>query len=142
MTDEAEPDAADGPEPRRRPRQVVLVVVLLVLFGALTLVNGWAIQRIVDDSAAHGQSVPGAVYGAFSLQYALGVAQIVGAAFIWQGRQWARIVAIVVCSVNILSAVLSLVTGALYLGCLGILINAGLIRMLTLDDVADWCRRH
>ncbi len=140
MNDAAEPDA--GAEPRRRPRQLVLAAVILVVFGALTVVNGWALQRLVDDSVAHGQSVPGVVYGALYLQYVLGLGQILSAVFVWQGREWARIVAIVVCSVNILTALLSLVAGALYLGCLGILVNAGLIRILTLRDVVDWCRRR
>ena len=136
MTDEAEP------VPRRRPGRVVLAAVVLVVFGALTVVNGWALQRIADDSAAHGQSVPAVLYGALYLQYALGLGQIVSAVFVWQGRHWARILAIVLCSVNILLALLSLAAGALYLGCLGILVNAALIRMLTLDEVTDWCGRH
>src|SRR5579859_1624597 len=82
MTDEAEP------VPRRRPGRVVLAAVVLVVFGALTVVNGWALQRIADDSAAHGQSVPAVLYGALYLQYALGLGQIVSAVFVWQGRHW------------------------------------------------------
>lgn len=124
-----------------RPRQVKTLAVLLVVFGVLGLLLALLLMSIVNDSSDHGQSVPAVLYVLVFAQFALSAAQAMSGVFIWQGRSWARVLAIVLCSVNIIGAVVSLFTGAIFQAISGAAINIGLLRLLNDYEVQVWCSK-
>jgi hypothetical protein len=132
-----------NPEPTvpHRPRQVKTLAVLLVIFGVLGLLFALLLMSIVNDSGDHGQSVPAVLYVLVFVQLALSAAQAMSGVFIWQGRSWARVLAIVLCSVNIIGAVVSLFTGAIFQAISGAAINIGLLRLLNNYEVQVWCSK-
>jgi hypothetical protein len=123
-----------------RPRQATVAAILLGLFGLLGVFVAWLLVAALKDDTDHGETVNGALYALAYLQFALSGAQIVSGLLVWQGRAWARILAIVLCSVNLLGGVLSLASGGAFQAITALALNIGLIRMLTRPDVADWCR--
>ncbi|HKT00579.1 MAG TPA: hypothetical protein VJT31_13675 [Rugosimonospora sp.] len=133
--------ATTPPVPATRPRQATLLAVLLAVFGGLGICAGYLLLSIVNDSASHGQSVPAVLYVLVYGQFALAAAEAVCGVFVWQGRAWARTAGNVLCSVNIVGAVLSLFAGAIPQAIAGIAINIGLLRLLNNEDVRDWCSR-
>jgi hypothetical protein len=132
-----------NPEPTLpdRPRPVKTLAVLLVVFGVLGLLFALVLMSIVNDSGDHGQSVPAVLYVLVFAQLALSAAQAMSGVFIWQGRSWARVLAIVLCSVNIIGAVVSLFTGAIFQAISGAAINIGLLRLLNNYEVQVWCSK-
>lgn len=131
------------PEPTRpsRPRQATMLAVLLVVFGGLGLVAALLLMSIVGDSADHGQEVPAFLYVLVYAQFVLSVALAACGIFVWQGRSWARILAIVLCSLNIAGGVVSLFSGAVFQAVAGIAVNIAMLRLLNNDDVRAWCDR-
>ncbi|MEV6632182.1 hypothetical protein AB0M54_15665 [Actinoplanes sp. NPDC051470] len=111
------------------------------MFGGLGILFAAVLMSIVNDSASHGQSVPAYLYVLVFLQVALSAAQAVSGVFVWQGRNWARVLAIALCSLNILGALVSLFTGAVLQSIWGIAINVALIRLLNDYEVQVWCDR-
>jgi hypothetical protein len=132
-----------NPEPTlpSRPRQVKTLAILLIVFGVLGLLFALLLMSIVSDSAGHGQSVPAVLYVLVFAQVALSAAQAITGVFVWQGRSWARVLAIVLCSVNIVGALVSLFTGAILQAISGAAINVALIRLLNNDEVQVWCSK-
>ena len=132
-----------NPEPTRpsRPRQATMLAVLLGAFGVLGILLAFLLRSIVGDSADHGQSVPAVLYILVYAQLLLSATQAISGVFIWQGREWARVLAIVLCSVNILGAVVSLFTGAILQAIGALAINIGLLRLLNNEDVREWCAK-
>jgi hypothetical protein len=63
----------------------------------------------------------------------------VSGVFVLQGRNWARLLAIGLCSVNLLGAVVSLFTGAIFQAITAFAINVALIRLLNDYEVQAWC---
>ena len=134
-------DAMHGVEPvRTRPRQGTVAAVLLVVFGLLGLGIAWLLLVVLNDQADHGESVNGVLYALVYGQFVVSAAQVGSGLFVWQGKSWARTLAIVICSLNILGGVLSLFSGSFLQAIAGIALNAGLIRILNRPDVRDWCR--
>jgi len=127
--------------PATRPRQATILAVLLAVFGVIGLFSAYLLQLVVTDSTSHGQSVPAVLYVLVYAGFAFAAAEALCGIFIWQGRAWARILAIVLCSVNIVGAVVSLFSGAIPQAIAGVAINVGLLRMLNNEDVRDWCDR-
>lgn len=123
-----------------RPRQVWLASIMLAVFGALGLVVAFLLLAILNDDASHGQSVSGGLYFIVALQAVVSAAQIGSGAFVWLGRSWARTLAIGICVVNILGALLGLASGAFLQVILGVVLNIALIRLLMHEDVVEWCR--
>jgi hypothetical protein len=122
--------------PRRvRPRQVKVVSILLVFFGLLGVAIAWLLLSLIDDDVNHGETVNRFLYVLCYAQFALAVLQIASGALVWQGANWARITAIVLCGINALSGVISLFSGGGFQAIVGILLNIALIRMLLRDDV-------
>lgn len=126
------------PEPTR-PRRATTAAVLLGVFGLLGILSALLLRSVVGDSVDHGQSVPAVLYVLVYAQFALSATQAICGVFVWQGRSWARVVAIVLCSVNIVGAVVSLFTGAVLQTIAGLALNIGLLRLLNNDDVREWC---
>jgi len=124
-----------------RPRQVKTLSVLLIVFGVLGLLLALLLMSIVSDSAGHGQSVPALLYILVFVQFGLSAAQATSGVFVWQGRSWARGLAIVLCSVNIVGALVSLATGAVLQAISGVAINVALLRLLNNYDVQVWCSK-
>jgi hypothetical protein len=135
--------ASPGPAARsapRRPRPVIFASIALVDVGLLGVLLTWLLLSLLNAATDHGQSVNAVFYGLCYLQFALSGTQIASGLFVWSGRQpWARIAAIVICSVNLLGGVVSLFAGSCLPGLFNLALNIGLIRVLTNDEVYDWC---
>lgn len=129
------------PTPPSRPRQATMLAVLLLIFGGLGIVVALLLTSIVDDSADHGRSVPAVLYVLVYAQLLLSTTMSAAGAFVWQGRSWARVLGIVLCSVNVAFAFASLFTGAVLQGLMGIAINVALLRLLNDYEVRVWCIR-
>jgi len=132
-----------NPEPTRprRPRQATTAAILLVLFGALGIVMAFVLRMVVSDSTDHGQSVPAVLYVLVYAQFALSATQAISGVFVWQGRSWARGLGIVLCWVNIAGGVVSMFTGAVVQAITGIGLNLAMLRLLSSEDVREWCDR-
>jgi hypothetical protein len=132
MTD---PVAQPADQLRERPRQVTMTAVLLAVFGGLGLMLAMLLLSVVNNE----DDLPGWVYGLVFVQFLLSGAQILSGIFVWLGRSWARTVATVVCSVNLVGAALSLVSGAFLQAITAAAVNIALLRMLRGRDVTEWC---
>src|SRR5205807_2387966 len=121
--------------PRPRPRQAKTAAVLLVIFGVLTLAVTSLLLSVVNDQSDHGEAVNPFVYGLAYGQFVFSVAQVTSGLFVWQGRAWARTLAVVLCSVNILGGVVSLISGNVVQAIVSIALNGGLISILNGDNV-------
>lgn len=134
-----------NPEPTppqaARPRKATMLSILLIVFGTLGILFAFILMMIVNDEGSHGRSVPAYLYVLVFAQFALSGAQAVSGVFVWQGRNWARVLAIALCSLNILGALASLFTGAVLQAISGIAINIALIRLLNDYEVQAWCDR-
>ncbi|GAA3396348.1 hypothetical protein [Cryptosporangium minutisporangium] len=124
-----------------RPRKATTAAVLLIVFGGLGLLFALLVMSFVNDSADHGQSMAGIAYVLVYAQFALSGTQIVSGVFVWQGRDWARVLAIALCSLNIVGAAVTLISGAVFQALLAVALNVALIRALNDDDVRAWCDR-
>lgn len=130
-----------GPaSPPTRPRQASMAAILLIVFGGLGILLALLLLSLVSDEASHGSAEPGIVYALFYGQLILSAAEALSGVFVWLGRGWARTLAIVLCSINILSGVLSLFTGVAIQAIIGAVINIALIRLLASSEVGEWCR--
>jgi hypothetical protein len=120
---------------RERPRQVTWASVLLAVFGGLGLMMAMLLLSIVNDES----DLPGWIYALVYGQLLLSGAQILTGVFVYLGKSWARTTATVICSINLIGAVLSLVSGAIVQAITGAAVNIALLRMLTSSDVKEWC---
>lgn len=120
---------------RERPRQVSMTAILLVVFGGLGLMLAMLLLSVVNDE----DDLPGWVYALVYTQFLLSGAQILSGIFVWLGKAWARTVATVVCSINLVGAVLSLVSGAVLQAITAGAVNIALLRMLRGREVTEWC---
>jgi hypothetical protein len=132
--------SAPDPAQRKRPSRVWVASILLVVFGIIGLGAAWLLLSIVNDDVSHGESAPGFYSVLAYIQLALAVSQILSGILVWAGLNWGRILAIVLCSVNILGAAANLFTGNIFGALVGIVLNIALIVMLNRDEVADWCQ--
>ncbi|MFG1604880.1 hypothetical protein [Actinoplanes sp. NPDC049265] len=132
-----------NPEPTRptRPRKATMLAVLLIVFGVLGILASFLLLSIVNDSSGHGQSVPAFLYVLVYAQFMVSAAQAVSGGFVLQGRNWARVLAIALSSLNLVAAVVSLFTGAIAQAISGLAINIALIRLLNDYEVQAWCDR-
>jgi hypothetical protein len=128
------------PETRRVPGQVIATTVLLAIFGLLGLLVGWLLLSVINDDTSHGESVSGTLYFLAYLQFTLSALQILSGLLVLKGWNWGRILAITLCSVNLLGGLIDLFSGAPLQAVINFALNIALIRMLTRDTVADWCR--
>ena len=125
---------------RRRPRQVVIAAIALMVIAILGLLEAWLVLSVFIDDADHGQSVSSAWYILCYVQFALSGTQLLSGLLIWRGRlPWARIAAISICLVTLVSGIVTLLTGNVLPGIFGLVVNGALIRLLGKDDVYDWC---
>jgi hypothetical protein len=120
---------------------VTVTAILLVMLGVLGVLFAWLIFELINDDTSHGESVSGWPYALAYVQLAMSGLQIAAGVMVWVGRAWARKLAIVLCSISILTDLFSIVSQAPS-ALAGIVLNIGLIRLLTHDDVADWCDSH
>jgi len=135
------PYGAVLPLPRPRPRRATTVSVLLIVFGALGLLLGALLLALNNHDRNNGETVSSALYLAAYLQLAFSGAEIASGVLVLQGREWARVLAIVLCGLNVLGGVISLVSGGGGSGIVGMGLNILLIRMLFNPDVVEWCRQ-
>ncbi|MBL7253280.1 hypothetical protein [Paractinoplanes lichenicola] len=128
-----------NPEPIQpvRPRKAKTAAGLVGGFGLLGLLLSLVLFADVLDS--HGASVPAIVFLLYLAQLGLSATQLACGVFIWLGRSWARSTAVGISVINIIGAVVLLFTGAILPAIVGAAVNGGLIRLLTDDDVKDWC---
>jgi hypothetical protein len=134
MTD---PLAQPADQTRDRPRQVSWAAALLVVFGGLSLMLAMRLLSVVNDE----DDLPVWVYGLVYVQFLLAGFQILSGVFVYIGRAWARRLAMVICGINLVGAVLSLVSGAIVPAITSAVVNVALLRMLRSADVAAWCER-
>ncbi|GIJ60868.1 hypothetical protein [Virgisporangium aurantiacum] len=132
MTD---PVAEPADQIRERPRQVTWTAILLVVFGGLGLMLAMLLLSAVNDEG----DLPGWVYLLVFVQFVLSGTQILSGVFVWLGKSWARTVATVVCSINLVGAVLSLVSGAIPQAITAGVVNVAVLRMLRGREVTEWC---
>jgi hypothetical protein len=121
-----------------RPRQVTTAAVLLVLLGLLGVFGTWLLLSLANNAVKQGHVVSPAVHQFGYIQFALSGALIASGLLVWLGKPWGRILAIVLCSVNVLGGVIALFRGLPYMIIIGILLNISLIRTLSQDTVKDW----
>jgi hypothetical protein len=123
----------------RRTRSVVIASVALMGLGLLGVLLAWTLLMALNGDADHGQSVGSWLYGLCYLQFALSGTEILSGLAIWRGGwPWARITAIVICVVNLLSALVGLLSGNVLPGIFSVAMNGALIAMLRNDEVYDW----
>jgi hypothetical protein len=129
------------PEPTQptRPRKATLLAVLLMVFGGLGLLVSLLLLAGVNDTAGHGQSVPAYVYVLVYAQFLLSATQGASGFFVLRGHNWARLLAIGLCSLNIIGGLVSLSTGAIFQAISAVAINVALIRLLNDHEVQAWC---
>jgi hypothetical protein len=128
---------------RRRPGQVVIGSIAMVVVGLLGVLTTWLLLSLLNDAADHGESVKSWLYGLCYLQFVVSGTQIVSGVVVWFGRQpWARTAAIVICVLNLLGGVVSLFSGNCLPAIFNVILNIALIRILSSDDVHDWCHRY
>jgi hypothetical protein len=120
---------------------VTVTAILLMMLGVLGVLSAWLIFELINDDTSHGESVSGWPYALAYIQFAMSGLQIAAGVMVWMGRTWARMLAITLCSISILAGLFSLFSHAPS-ALAGIALNIGLIRLLTHDDVADWCDSH
>jgi hypothetical protein len=123
-----------------RPRKATTVSVLLIVFGALGVLLGLLLLALISHDKNNGETVSGALYLAAYLQLVLSAAEVVCGILLLQGREAARIVAIVLCGLNIVGGLISLFSGG-GTGIVGIGLNILMVRLLFNSDVAEWCRQ-
>ena len=134
----APPGTPNAPAPPpRMPRRVMVVSALMALFGLLGVLVSWA---LVSGLGAHGESVRPALYVILYTQLALSATQVGVVPFLLARRNWARVLALTLCSLNIVGAVISLLTGN-FAAIGAIALNGALIRALRNDQVWDWFDR-
>lgn len=119
----------------RRPRPVWVASVLLTAFGLIGVVFAWVSEASLG---AHGEAVKPALRALLYIQLVLSAAQAGSGLFLWQGRNWARVLALLLCGINIAGGVITLLSGALG-AIVGIAVNVVLIKMLRDGEVWDWC---
>ena len=124
----------------KRPRDVWVASIVLVVFGLLGILVGLLLRAALQDDRDHGQSVSALASLLAIAAVALSILQAASGAFVFIGREWARITAIVICSVNVLAGLFTLVSGGAAQACVGIAVNVALIVALNKEPVADWCR--
>lgn len=134
MTD---PLAQPADQTRERPRQVTMVSVLLVIFGALSLMLAMLLLSIVNDES----DLPGWLYVLVYGQFLLAGLQVLSGVFVWLGKAWARTAAMVVCAINLVGAVFSLVSGSIFQAITAGVVNIALLRLLRSTEVIEWCER-
>ncbi|GAA0932684.1 hypothetical protein GCM10009557_94840 [Virgisporangium ochraceum] len=134
MTD---PLAQPADQTRDRPRQVNIVSVLLVVFGGLSLMLAMLLLSIVNNESDLPPWIYVLVYG----QLLLAGLQILSGIFVWLGKAWARTAAMVVCGINLVGAVFSLVSGSIFQAVTAGVVNIALLRLLRSTEVTDWCER-
>jgi len=96
---------------------------------------------VLSDLGSHGESVNPAIRVGLYAQILLSLTQIGAALALLPGYSAARILAIIVCVLNLIGAVITLLTGA-FAAIFAIIVNGALIRALTRDEVQDWCDRR
>jgi len=124
---------------RPRPRQATIAAILLMVFGLLAILVALVLLSTINDAVDHGESVNSVLYVLVYGQIVLSGAQIASGALVLTGKPWSRVLAVALCSVNILGGVVSLISGAVLQAIVAIAINGGLIGLLNRDDVRDWC---
>lgn len=123
--------------PRQRPRQVTWAAVVLVIFGSISLMRAMLLLSIINDEP----DLPRWIYGLVTVQFLLAGAQTLSGIFVWLGKSWARTVATVVCSVNLVGAVFAL-AGDIVQAITTAAVNIGLLWLLRRPEVGDWCRER
>jgi hypothetical protein len=117
------------------------MAVLLVIFGVLGLLLSVVIFAALRDDAAGGVIVPAPGYMLAGITVVVALAQVVSGVFLFRGREWARLLAITVCAINLISGVISLASGAVTQAVLGVVVNIAFIAGLNHYEVKIWCRR-
>jgi hypothetical protein len=120
---------------RHRPRRVTMTSVVLAIFGGLGLMMAMLLLSIVNDES----DLPAWIYVLVYAQLLLSGAQILSGIFVYLGKAWARKMALVICGINLVGAVLSLFSGVILQAVTAAAVNIALVRLLTGTEVAEWC---
>ena len=126
-----------------RPGAATTGGVLLIVFGALAVIFSlYVISQLHATEVDYGESVDGFYYAIYVGQMVFSAVQIVAGIFLLKGREWARIVGILTCSLNLLAAIVALFTGSALAALFAFAINGGIITALTRPNVREWCQEH
>jgi hypothetical protein len=123
-----------------RPGLAGTGAVLLIVIGVLAIILSFYDIGQLHSAADDGLTVDGTDYGIDYAQMAFSLAQIASGVFLWQGREWARIVGIICCSLNLLGGIVLLFAGNPIGALINIVVNGGIIVALTRPDVRDWTK--
>lgn len=134
------PKPATSPTPieLKRPAAVWTVSILLTVLGALGMVFAWL---LLGELGSHGEHVNPVLKVLFYLQLLLSAAQIGSGLALLPGYNVARLIAIVLCVLNLIGGIVMLLTGT-FTAIVTIAVNGAMIRQLTRDDVWEWCSRR
>lgn len=136
-----QPLSAPDAQEARRPREVWIASILLVVFGVLGTLLSLILFGFLREDDSHGAEVSGLAYGFVFLGLALALAEVVSGIFVFIGREWARRLAIAICALNAVSSLFTLASGSVLQVITGLAINIGIIVTLTKYEVSNWCRR-
>lgn len=140
------PGPRPGPQgpyvpPPRRPGTVTAAAVILYVSAGLSMLACCVLGSLAGD-------VPDELSNLLTLAVVLllggAVLNVVLAYFVLEGRQWAQIATIVLCGLGIVVSVLQLLANPEAVGasgCLGILINALIIFLLSTEDARAYFRQ-
>lgn len=126
-----------------RPGAATTGGVLLIVFGVLAVIfSVYAISQLHATEVDYGESVDGFYYGIWYGQMAFSAVQVVAGIFLLKGREWARIVGILTCSLNLVAAIVALFTGSVLAALVAFAINGGIIAALTRPNAREWCQEQ
>lgn len=148
MTDPQFEDQPPAAEPERiywgdgRPGLASFGAIALIAIGALGVLYTLFAFSQLHAAAQEGLEVDGVEYGIWFVQLAFSVVQIISGIFLWRGREWARVLGLVFCWLNLVGGIITLFTGAIVPAFIGLAINGGVIAALTRPDVRDWAQEQ
>jgi hypothetical protein len=125
---------------RIRPKRATTAGVLLIVIGALGMLLSLVILAGLGYLSDSGASVNSGYFVLFIVQIAMSAFQIASGIFALQGKSWARIAGIVICSITIAGNVINVLSGGTAPGLIGIALNGWVVATLSHPDVRAWCR--
>jgi uncharacterized membrane protein (DUF2068 family) len=110
---------------KRRPLGVTLVAILLIIIGIISLVSGLILLVIIVGI----------------IPLVLGIAYLVMAYGLWKGRNWARIISLILAGIGIVMGIVYIIQDNLGGGIASLIINGVIIFYLNRPNVKAFFRK-